>query len=409
VLALPAVTMTTANSVALFPCQASPPLPAPGVPIGLDDLAGGERFALDPWSAYQAGILTSPNMLVLGQLGTGKSALVKTYARRQAAAGRWIGVLDPKGEYGALADALGLAHLALRPGGPDRLNPLDLPPGADPVTVRSRRAELAGALAAAGLKRDLAPAERAGVAAAGSALGAHPVLADLVELLLRPTETMAANLALSVEALAVELRTVGLELRRALDGDLAGMVDAPTTVDEQAAARGLVIDLSHLFDTAALAPVMACVTGWLAAHTHAAGRHHILICDEAWALLAQPQLVGWLQATAKLARHRGAQLVLVTHRASDLTAQADAGSAAERQAAGLLADTGIRVIHAQAPDQLGAAARLLGLTAPETALISTLPAHQALWLLGADRPAVATHLLGPGDDKIIDTNQAMQP
>jgi type IV secretory pathway VirB4 component len=335
---------------------------------------------------------------------------VKTHARRQAAAGRWIAVLDPKGEYATLADALGLAHLRLCPHGEDRLNPMEAPAGVgDPAALRSRRAELAAALAAAGLKRELTPEERAGISEAAGELSRDAVLCDLVTRLLRPTSRMAEALATSPPQLAEALRAVALELRRALAGDLAGMVDGPTTVDAADKARGLVVDLSKIFGTAALAPVMSCVTGWLAAHAGGAGTHQIIIVDEAWALLAHPGLVGWLQSTAKLARTRGAQLVLVTHRASDLTAQADAGSAAERQAAGLLADTGIRAIHAQAPDQLAAAARLLGLTGPQATLVGQLPAHRALWLLGADRPAVVDHVLGPGDERIVETDQAMRP
>jgi hypothetical protein len=38
---------------------------------------------------------------------------------------RFAASVDPKGEYGPLAETLGLARLSLKPGGSTRLNPLD--------------------------------------------------------------------------------------------------------------------------------------------------------------------------------------------------------------------------------------------------------------------------------------------
>ncbi|HKO18756.1 MAG TPA: hypothetical protein VJU82_07705 [Acidobacteriaceae bacterium] len=69
-------------------------------------------------------------MVVLGRLGTGKSALVKTYLHRQLRCGRQAFALDPEGEYARLAEAAGLVRVRLQPGGTDRVNPLDPPPGA---------------------------------------------------------------------------------------------------------------------------------------------------------------------------------------------------------------------------------------------------------------------------------------
>src|SRR5665811_2384494 len=105
-----------------------------------------------PWECYARGIVSSPNLVVLGQLGKGKSALVKTYLDRQLRAGRQAFVLDPKGEYATLAARHGLPRLRLAPGGPARLNPLDAP-AADPVAAARRRTALVAALVGAGLGR----------------------------------------------------------------------------------------------------------------------------------------------------------------------------------------------------------------------------------------------------------------
>jgi hypothetical protein len=103
--------------------------------VGVDLLAGGE-FCWDPFEAYASGLVTNPNGWAIGEPGNGKSALVKCPKWRQAAiygqdpGGRWIAIVDPKGEYATLAERLGLATVRLMPGGATRVNPLAPGPAA---------------------------------------------------------------------------------------------------------------------------------------------------------------------------------------------------------------------------------------------------------------------------------------
>ncbi len=120
---MPAHQVTTRNLGAAYPFIAEAGLGQRGVVIG-DDLLGGS-FVFDPFELYAAGAVSNPNMVVFGQIGRGKSAFVKTFLWRQAVFGRRAWVVDPKGEYGDLADAWGVRPVALRPGGAIRLNPLD--------------------------------------------------------------------------------------------------------------------------------------------------------------------------------------------------------------------------------------------------------------------------------------------
>ncbi|MGH9072436.1 MAG: hypothetical protein ACRDX8_15095, partial [Acidimicrobiales bacterium] len=176
--------VTTAHLGAAYPFQAGGDLGSGGIVIGRNLLGGA--FTYDPFDLYQRGILTNPNMVVIGQIGRGKSAFVKSYLWRQSVLGRQAWVIDPKGEYGPLARAWGVTPIALRPGGQVRLNPLDLvsgerPPGSNGLGSRvgsephSRRAgpgagsgqgskaggsELLASLAEASLGRVLLPRER---------------------------------------------------------------------------------------------------------------------------------------------------------------------------------------------------------------------------------------------------------
>ena len=142
-------------------------------------------------------------MVVFGQIGRGKSAFVKTFLWRQAVFGRRAWVVDPKGEYGDLADAWGVRPVALRPGGAIRLNPLDPGPDADgdatagPDATGRRRMELLSSLASACLGRALVPRERAALGAAlaeATASTAVPTVPVVVEALLSPSDDAARAL-----------------------------------------------------------------------------------------------------------------------------------------------------------------------------------------------------------------------
>jgi type IV secretory pathway VirB4 component len=406
-LRVPTIPITTRHSPSLYPWQCASPLPVAGTLIGLDRLGDAAPFRFDPWELYAAGIITSPNMLILGQIGTGKSALVKTYLHRQLRLGRRIAVLDPKGEYDALARVAGLQHVKLQPGGRDRLNPLDVPPDCTPDEAGRHRTTLLTALTASGLGRELTSEERAALSAVAARLSDQAVLGDVVTQLLAPDPTLADELATTPAALATAVRATALELRRLLDGDLAGMLDTTSTVTFDATGPGVVVDVSAVFGTDAIGPVMTCVGSWLARTTVATNSRRIIVVDEAWALLGRVATTRWLQSTAKLARSLGVQLVLVTHRLSDLTSQADSGSEAARQAQGLLADTDIRVVHRQPIAERHAAATLLGLTTAEAELATRLPAHRALWRLGR-HAAVVDHLLSSDDLAFVDTDGRMR-
>src|SRR5215471_4743397 len=123
----PAHRTTTAQLQAVYPFVAQNGPGCTGPWIGRDLLGGS--FCFDPWDLYRRGVLTNPNLIVLGQVGRGKSTFIKTFLWRQVAFGRQAWVVDPKGEYGPLAEACGGTPWRLAPGGAVRLNPLDLTPG----------------------------------------------------------------------------------------------------------------------------------------------------------------------------------------------------------------------------------------------------------------------------------------
>jgi type IV secretory pathway VirB4 component len=394
----------------VYPFANEPGLGVGGVLIGRDLIGGA--FSYDPFRLYHAGLLTSPNMLVIGQIGRGKSAFVKSYLWRQAAFGRRAWVVDPKGEYGALAAAWGVKPLTLRPGGSLRLNPLDAP--AVEESPARRRAELLCSLASASLSRMLTPSERTAVELAVDSVSASvsgasvPTLPSVVEAILVPAAEAARAVRTDVAGLAADGRQVGLELRRLVAGDMRGMFDGPTTRGLDLDASLVVLDLSAVFHSTALEVLMTCATAWMQAalaNGDAKGGS-IVVVDEAWAILANVAVARWLQATWKLSRAWGVANIAVLHRLSDLTAAGAAGSEQVGLAEGLLSDSETRVIYAQPPGEIASAGALLGLNDTESELIPHLGRGSALWKVGS-RSFLVKHLLAPSERALVDTDGAL--
>src|SRR5579862_9561575 len=113
---------TTRHAQAIYPFISPGGLGGQGVFIGRD--SSGGAFCFDPWALYAQGALDDPNMIVIGKLGQGKSALVKTLLWRMLLFGRRAFVLDIKREYGPLCEAVGVRPISLVPGSGVRVNPL---------------------------------------------------------------------------------------------------------------------------------------------------------------------------------------------------------------------------------------------------------------------------------------------
>jgi type IV secretory pathway VirB4 component len=402
---------TTAHIQAAYPFVAEGGLGGRGVYIGRD--AYGGSFVYDPWELYGRE-LTSPNMLVIGQIGRAKSSLVKTYLWRQSVFGRRAWVIDPKGEYGALAAAFGVQPIALAPGGDVRLNPLTRRAG------WQGQLRLLQAVSAGALHRALAPEEEAGLREALRTINdqrdGEPTLPSVVDVLLRPTAEMAERLATTPPALARASRQAALGLQRLCEGDLRGMFDGPTTAGLDLDAPLVSLDLSAVYDSAALGILMTCAAAWLRAmvdeqRARAEGdeqggeKLHVVV-DEAWRIFSIPGVGEWLQDSFKQSRAYGIQNVIVMHRLSDLRAAGAEGSREARLAEGLLADAETRVIYAQPPDQLERTRELLGLTETEVELLPTLRRGEALWKVG-QRSFLVHHRLSSFEARIVDTDARM--
>ena len=408
---------TTAHLCSAYPFLAEAGLGPRGVYLGTNVLTGGGSFAFDPFTAYADGVVTNPNMLIVGEVGMGKSSAAKTLLYRSAGMfGRWVAIADPKGEYLQLADALGLAVLKLHPGGTTRINPLDAGPrgrAGGPDELARRQAEMLGALLGAVLHRELSPLEDAALGWTLAHLARArqaPTLEDVVRVLADPPEDLARRARTSPVELARSVENAGYGLGKLLDRSLRGMFDGPTNVAIDWDGPGLVLDLSSVFhDREALSLVLLAATAWLqAVLTRPDGPHRIQVLDEAWALFGSERTAKYLQSCWKLSRAYGIANVVIVHRLADLRAQADDGTSTAKVSMGLLADTQTRVLFRQPSDQIPDASDLLGLTPREGELLAHLTKGRALWKV-AGRTAVVHHVIGHAERRFCDTDARMRP
>lgn len=419
-LSLPRHRSTTANVCAIYPAAVQAPLPAVGPLLGVDLTAGDAPLCWDPFEAYNEGLVTNPNVFVMGEPGFAKSSLIKCWAAWQHALygrRRWLTITDPKGEYRPLADRLGMTIVRLAPGGGTRLNPLDAPAGlgvAEAEAERSVQATMLYALTATQLARPLTPLERKVIRSIVTLLlerrqGLAPTLHDVLGLLAAPTDEMATATARTATELARDVEDVRYALDELCTGHLRGMFDGASSVTVDWDSPGVVIDLNGVVDDPrAMALVMVAAIGWSRQQRHhLADRQRTNINDESYYMYRQAETVEFAQERRKLGRQYGEANIDICHRPSDLAAQADDGSKVAKMATGLLSDSSMKIVFRQAAGEMTAATAMLDLTETEQTCIRRLKRAKAVWKIG-DRSLLAAHLRPPMLQAVTDTDVLMR-
>ncbi len=399
---------TSATLSGAYPFIAEGGLGSSGVFVGQDLYSGGS-FVYDPWVLYANGVITAPNVVLAGIVGSGKSSLAKSLYTRSLPFGRRVYIPgDPKGEHTAVAEAVGGRAIALGHGMANRLNPLD--EGYRPShftdvewesTVAARRRDLIGALAEVVLGRALTPLEHTAIDTALTATvreNTVPILPMVVARILAPSDDADGRLA-------EDGRIVGHALRRLVAGDLAGLFDGPSTVRFDPTLPMISLDLSRVTENSTLiSALMTCCSAWMeSALLDPAGGQRWVIYDEAWRLMSHPSLLKRMDAHWRLARHYGIANALIFHKLTDLENVGDAGSAMRSLANSLLANAETRVIYRQESDQLGVTAKMLGLTTTERKLLPSLGVGQGLWRI-KERSFVVQQQLHPAELALFDTS-----
>jgi len=410
---IPCHESTTAQLGSAYPFVTGCALPTDKVVIGRE--LSGLSFAYDPFDLYRAGVLTNPNMVVLGQVGRGKSALVKSYLYRQYAFGRRIVVIDPKGEYGPLAKTVGGEVVRLTTDGARGFNPLGSMTltGGRPEADALQYSVLEG-ICAASLGRRLDAGESVALQAALLATRRESSIVTLRALsdrLLCPSEPEARTIGIGRERLTEIGETPGFAITRLLGGGFGAMFDAREPQGFDLAAQVLVVDVSDFYRSDALSVLLISLFGALQSIVMQSSAPTIFVIDEAWAVLANPLAASFMQTFFKLARSLGVANVLVAHRPSDITGEFGdlrRGMASSNNSlSGLFSDCETVVTYALSTREAMLAQQLFGLNDRQCGLLTGLGRNVALWSV-ANRVAVVRHHLTNQEMSFVDTDARMR-
>jgi type IV secretory pathway VirB4 component len=403
---------TMAHLCSMYPFHADRGFGDAGIYFGTNITAGLDGFYYDPFAFYDAGLVENPNIIVTGTIGSAKSGTVKALIKRCRAVypDRFIAVLDPKGEYTALAEWLGLPVVKLQPGGRHQLNPMEAVGDGDPDDALLAREGLTTQMVSGVLGRPLSGVEEAVIGWGVGELSRRRqvfTIGDLNTELDNPSPELLRLARQSPLEMAKTITDVRFALQKLCDRTLRGMFDGPTNVHiDWRHGPGVVLDLSAIHDDPQVLPlVMLAASYWLGEAMRRPGRQKLQVIDEAWAAIRHG--AGYMQSSSKLSRQYGLANVFVCHRPRDLTAQNDDGTASAKIAAGLLADIETRVLLRQPKEEVPAMAELFDLSEREQQMLPVLQTGRAIWKVGL-RSAVVQTVRSPEEIGLFFTDHGMK-
>ena len=417
---------TTTQLCGLFPFVAGSGTPTAGTPIGRHQL-WGEVVCLDPLAWLRAGLVTNPGVFVLGQPGTGKSALVKRLVTGAVAFGTQVLILgDTKPDYTPLVRHLG--GQVIRIGrGLDRINPLDAGPlgaalrqmtGPDARQlwweVRSRRLALLMALATLIRGERITNAEEVVLGRAIDLLDernhgqTEPTVADVLAVIEEgPDMLRSAARADTLHRYTDRVADLVFTMDLLCTGSLAGVFDGHTSqpIDLDAPAVSVDISAVRAAGDKLLTAAMLCTWSYGFGCVDAASaltglgagpkRSYLGVMDELWrALRGAPGLVEHADMLTRLNRTRGMAHIMITHSLSDLDALATEEDRAK--ARGFMDRSAITVLAGLPPRELARVNEITPLTGPEQALVASWSAPES-YQPGARHPGRGKYLIKTGE------------
>ncbi|WP_328808142.1 VirB4 family type IV secretion system protein [Nonomuraea antri] len=382
---------------------------AAAFPFTSPDLATevGETSVLYGLSATGSGVVLwnryaqdNHNSVVLARSGAGKSFFTKLETLRLLYQGVEVAVVDPEDEYARLARAVGGTCLHLGAAGV-RWNPFDLPASQGPRDdVLSRRAMFLQTLLATMLGGRLTAQTRAvldsAIIATYQAAGITrdqatwtrptPLLADLVSALTsigggEGTGSAGAELA--------------VQLAPYVSGSYRELFDGPTTTHP--AGHLTVFSLRDLpEEMKAVGTLLALDAIWRRVANPRDRKKRLVVVDEAWLLMKEPEGARFLFRMAKAARKHWAGLAVVTQDAADLLGT-ELGHA-------IVANAANQVLLRQAPQAIGAVGDAFDLTEGERQFLLTAERGEALLVAGPASRAAFHIIASPREADLITTD-----
>ncbi|WP_116111211.1 VirB4 family type IV secretion system protein [Amycolatopsis ruanii] len=378
-----------------------------GYNVGSSGLVHWDRFACDNY-----------NSVVLGRSGAGKSYFVKLetlrslYRNLSDDGGGWVSdgvqafVVDPEDEYARLAAQVGGTYVHLGAGGV-RLNPFDLPVHTDargrrtaPQDALNRRSLFLHTVLAVLFGTPVAPPERAVLDRAITATYARAgITGDAARTWTRPApllRDLRDTLAASGDRGDAVAGDLAARLHPFVDGAFSDLFAGPTTATPD--GHLVVFSLRDLPDELrAIGTLLVLDAVWRRVSNPAHRRPRLVVVDEAWLLMQQPEGARFLFRMAKAARKHWAGLTVATQDTADVLGT-DLGKA-------IVSNAATQVLLRQAPQAIDEIADTFGLSAGERQFLLSADRGQGLLSSGTQRVAFQS-LASPTENLLVTTDPA---
>lgn len=402
---------TTRAGELLTTALAAAPTSTKGIVIGRDQLSHAV-VAHDAVTAYEAGDITSPLTLIIGDVGRGKSSLIKTVyvLRALTLRNRRCVVIDKKdeggeGEYGSLTRQFGSEPIRLRLDGEgSTINPIDPLIAGHEISAPERTLQalienIAGVQLGVWERRALRHALRS----AQDSLEGRRVatLEDVAHLLgtIRPDVLAKAGSATDTfDQSAMFVRFAVEELLETY----GTMFSGETSRGVDLADKLTTFDVSQLPDSGpAVAAAVGVAHGWLMGTLRRQrGKTTHFIAEEGWHLLNGPNARVIGGANVKLARGYGLVMIIALHKPSDIELNNDAAPVfAEAQTVHIFGNS--RLADAQK------VVDMFDLDADSTEAIMHLPKGHHLLKIGTRPEIHVQHVRSPLETELTNTDAAM--
>lgn len=414
---------TTRQTAGLHLAVAAAPTSAQGILAGEDTMTGWPVFH-DEVTGYRQGTISSPNCAIIGDVGAGKSSFLKTWGvMRHLLLGRRVVIIDKKmqastdpdheheGEYALLSRGLGIEPIRFtgRKGGV-RINPLD-PAITGGGGLAADQRGLLKAILAEVIQRDLTVRESKALRVAHETAlaraqgdGREATVMDITDALLGPDEEVvkAQRGAFTVQDFLEWGIDIGLALEECVEGDLAGLIDGPTSAEVHLNAGLTVFDISALPDDGPAVPVvMAIVNTWLR-NTIVAQREIVPTffgVEEGWHLVSG-SFARISQQNTKKSRGLAFGTTTAYQHLSDVPADSPA-IATIKEAGTVLLFRQVR------RDDAEHCQRLFGLPPEATEVLMNLPTGCALMIIGSRPPIMLRALRSKVEAQFANTDSAL--
>lgn len=322
--------------------------------------------------------MPNANMIVLAAAGGGKSYFVKLEILRSLMLGTECVVIDPENEYEELTKTVGGAYVSFSQDGRNKLNPFELPAGAESSEDELRLKELSlqgffkillgGSLSTRGtsiLDRAIRMAYREKGITNDKATFVNdpPRMEDLYKTLRAMEESEAQDMALKIE--------------RFLVGAAAGIFDKRTNVEITNPFTVFSIrDLSEELRPLA----MYLMLDFIWTKVKRERKRRILVIDEAWILMKYPDSALFINSIAKRARKYYLGLTTITQDVQDFLST-DYGRV-------VVTNSSIQVLFRQSPAGISYLGSTFNLSEGEKAFLLSVPPGNGLFFAGNNHVSI---------------------